>query len=93
MIKQSNNQWFHISDDKTHGYPVKFSCSRNDTMVPYICFYIKDNTNVSNAPIESEFFTWFYKFFTDVEHAIYMALQFSTSVELQVKVVRGWLVG
>ena len=28
-------------------------------------------------------FTWFYKFFTDVEHAIYMALQFSTSVELR----------
>ena len=51
MIKQSNNQWIHISDDKTHNNPVKFSCSRNDTMVPYICFYTKDDSNVRNAPI------------------------------------------
>ena len=54
MIKQSNNQWIHISDDKTHDYPVKFSCSRNDTMIPYVCFYTKDDTNVRNAAIESE---------------------------------------
>ena len=54
MIKQSNNQWIHISDDKTHDYPVKFSCSRNDTMIPYICVYTKDDTNISNASIESE---------------------------------------
>ena len=54
MIKQSNNQWIHISDANTHDYPVKFSCSKNDTMVPYICFYTKDDTDVSNAPIELE---------------------------------------
>ena len=46
----SNNQWIHISDDKTHDYPVKFSCSRNDTMVPYVCFYTQDDTNISNVP-------------------------------------------
>ena len=56
MIKQRNGQWIHISDtiiDETC-YPIKFHCTRDDKMVPYILFYTKDETNVSNVPLNIE---------------------------------------
>lgn len=54
MIKQINDQWIHISDANTNHYSVKFSCSRDDTMVPYLCFYTENETSVNNVPLESE---------------------------------------
>ena len=42
-----NENWYHISDNKV-SYDVKFSCNAGDDMVPYLLFYSKNISGLSN---------------------------------------------